>query len=225
MWISRLTKFLLGGSLLFSVQAAATDWPDFTEDGLQRVEGTRASVVYADPEADFGEYRRIKLDEATVAFRKNWLRDQRSGSASVMRVTSSDMERIKRDLSALFNEEFAAALAEGGYEVTDEVGDDVLRVSPSIINLDVNAPDTRSTGRSRSYTRSAGEMTLYVELYDSVTGDLLAKAQDRREDRDAGFYTWTSSVTNRAAARRIIKGWAEILVEALDEAHGKAETQ
>ena len=31
-----------------------------------------------------------------------------------------------------------------------------------------------------TFTSSAGEMTLYLELYDSVTGDLLAKALDRR---------------------------------------------
>jgi hypothetical protein len=62
-------------------------------------------------------------------------------------------------------------------------------------------------------------MTLYVELYDSVTGDLIAKAMDRKADRsNDGFYTWTNRATNKAAADRILKGWAKILVDALDEA-------
>ncbi len=92
-------------------------------------------------------------------------------------------------------------------------------VRPAIINLDVNAPDTPQAGRSNTYTASAGEMTLYIELYDSVTGDIIAKALDRQIDRaNAGFYTWTNSVTNRAAALRILRGWAKILVNALNEA-------
>jgi hypothetical protein len=92
-------------------------------------------------------------------------------------------------------------------------------IRPAIINLDVNAPDTLRAGRGNTYTASAGEMTLYIELYDSVTGDIIAKALDRKMDRaNAGFYTWTNSVTNRAAALRILRGWAKILVSALNEA-------
>jgi hypothetical protein len=61
-------------------------------------------------------------------------------------------------------------------------------------------------------------MTLYIELYDSVSGDIIAKALDRRFDRNSGIYTWTNSVTNKAAVNRILKGWAGVLVDALNEA-------
>ena len=33
-----------------------------------------------------------------------------------------------------------------------------------------------------------------------------------------GFYTWSNSVTNKAAAVRILKGWSGILLDALNEA-------
>jgi hypothetical protein len=56
-------------------------------------------------------------------------------------------------------------------------------------------------------------------LIDSVTGDIFAKALDRRVDNArSSFYTWASRATNMAAADRILKGWATILREALDEA-------
>ncbi len=62
-------------------------------------------------------------------------------------------------------------------------------------------------------------MTLYIELYDSVTSDLIAKALDCKADRSYdSFYTWTNSVTNRAAAQRILGGWADIPPNALKEA-------
>ena len=109
------------------------------------------------------------------------------------------------------------------YEVVDEAGPDVLLVRPAIINLDVNAPEKMTAGMSKVYVESAGEMTLYVELYDSVTGDLIAKALDRKMDRrNTGFYTWANSATNKAAAVRILRGWANILLAALNEAREEA---
>ena len=67
---------------------------------------------------------------------------------------------------------------------------------------------------------NSGSSSLKFAVIDSVTGDVFAKALDRRFDTArGGFYTWSNSVTNRSAAMRILKGWAVILREALDEAH------
>ena len=207
--------------LLVSVPALAKkqELPEVTEDGLHRVPDSRMAIVYAKPGADLSGYESVQLLEAYVAFRKNWERDQRSRSADPLRVTSKDIEEIKNNLAEGLHAVFTEVLEEGGYPVVDQAGDKVLLVRPAIINLDINAPDTMHAGRTKTYTDSAGEMTLYVELYDSVTGDLIAKALDRKADRsNAGYYTWTNSVTNRAEANRILKGWASILLTALNEA-------
>ena len=199
--------------------AKKQELPEVTEDGLHRVPDSNMAIVYAEPGADLAQYQRIKLLPAYVAFKKNWARDQRSRSGQSFRATDRDIEKIKTDLANEFDAVFRKVLEEGGYQVEDEAADDVLLIRPAIINLDVNAPDTPSPGRSYTFTQSAGEMTLYIEIYDSITGDLIAKALDRRIDNSrAGLYTWTTSVTNRAAADRILKGWAGILLEALDEA-------
>ena len=199
--------------------AKKQEFPEITVDGLHRVPDSKLAVVYAEPGATLTQYHRIKMLDAYVAFKKNWLRNQRSTSAQPLRVKSSDMERIKNTLAAEFQKVFTKSLEDAGYEITDESAEDVMIVRPAIINLDVSAPDTLSAGRTETYAASAGEMTLYIELYDSVSGDIIAKALDRRADRrNAGFYTWANSVTNKAAAERILRGWAKILVEALNEA-------
>ena len=212
-----ITVFLL---LAIAAPAVAKeqDLPEVTEDGLHRVPDSKMAIVYAEPEADLSGYQKVQLLDAYVAFKKNWARDQRSSSIDPLSVTSSDVERIKNRLAEEFRSVFTEVLEQGGYPVVDAAGDDVLLVRPAIINLDVTAPDTMRAGRSRSYTQSAGEMTLYVELYDSVTGDLIAKAMDRKADRNSSYYTWANSATNKAAADRILKGWAEILLAALNEA-------
>lgn len=203
--------------------AKKQELPDVTEDGLHRVPDSKLALVYVEPGADLSGYTKVMLLDAYVAFKKNWERDQRSRSAQPLNVTSRDVEKIKNNLAEEFRQEFTTVLEDGGYPVVDAAGPDVLLVRPAIINLDVNAPDTMSAGRSRTYTDSAGEMTLYVELYDSVTGDLIAKAMDQKMDRrNDGFYTWSNSATNKQAAVRILRGWANILLAALSEAHESA---
>ena len=212
--IAILSLFAASGVL-----AKKKELPEVTVDGLHLVPDSNLAVVYAEPGADLAPYNKVKLLDAYVAFKKNWERDRRSTSTRGLRISSKDMDKIKTALAEEFQTVFNEALEEAGYEVTDETGEDVMIIRPAIINLDVNAPDTLKPGRSSVYTSSAGEMTLYIELYDSVTGDMIAKAIDRQFDRNnSGFYTWTNSVTNRAAALRILKGWADILVNALNEA-------
>jgi hypothetical protein len=64
-------------------------------------------------------------------------------------------------------------------------------------------------------------MTLYLELYDSATSDLLARAIDRKSGRSSGPIEWQTGVTNRAQAEKILRRWAGVLREGLDEARGR----
>ena len=115
-------------------------------------------------------------------------------------------------------EVFKEELADGGYELADERAEDVLIVKPAIIDLDVNATDTMSAGRNQTYTQTAGSMMLYIELNDSETDDLLAKALDPTADRNNAFVQWQSGPANRAAGKRMMKPWAEGLRKGLDRA-------
>ncbi len=221
--IKPLTLLLSLVLAMYSLSALAKqqEFPEFTEDGLQRVDGSKMSVVYVEPGADLAPYTRVQILDAEVAFKKNWERDQRHGSASKLSTSSRvNTKKIKQDLARGFEAVFAETLKEGGYELTEEAGEDVLLVRPSIINLDISAPATHGSGNTSNYTRSAGEMTLYIELFDSETGDLIAKALDRQVDNpnDHGFYTWTTSSSNTAAAQNIFKSWADILLGALNDA-------
>ena len=208
--------------ILASFEAfGAQDFPKVTEDGLVLVEDSNLALVYADPEADLSGYTRVRLLDAEVAFKKNWERNQRSSSINSLSL-SNDIRRIKKGLAEEFRNVFTTVLEEGGYSVVDEDADDVLLIRPAIVNLDITAPQTSQASNIRQQVKSAGEMTLYVELFDSVTGDLIAKALDRQADREnVDVYTWANRASNRAAADRILRGWAEILLNALNEANGR----
>ena len=203
---------------LCSYSIAQENTTNSTIDGLELIDDTRLALVYAQADANLGQYNKIYLDDAYIAFKKNWQRNQNRSQAH--KVSSDDMSRIRSELSSLFREVFSKTLIEGGYQLVTERDHDVLLIKPAIINLDITAADTNSANRTQSFSETAGEMTLYLELYDSVTDDLIAKALDRQMDRRTGFFQWQNHVSNRAAANRILQVWANVLKEGLDDARG-----
>jgi len=203
--------------LTISPAWAKKSLPAVNDEGMELVKDSDLATVYADPGADLSVYNRIRLEDATVAFKKNWQRDQNRNNRH-LNVKNSDMEQIQADVATLFREVFTKELTDGGYEMTTEDGEDVLLVTPAIVDLDVIAPDIKQANRSMSYSESAGEMTLKLELFDSVTNDKIATATDRKRDYRHGYLTWRTSVSNRADARRMMTSWAKALRSALDEA-------
>jgi len=190
-------------------------------DNLKRIENSRVAKAYIDPEADFSVFQRVMILEPYVAFRSNWQRDvNRSRSRNIR---SSDMERIKADVASLFKEVFIERLeANDGFEVVKEADYDVLLLRPAIIDLDITAPDTMDSARSRTFTASTGAATLYIELYDSVSGAIIGRAADRQGARSAGrSVRWSNRVTNSAEARRIFGNWADLLRKFLEKHYTK----
>ena len=211
-----LSLVILATVPLTAIAKDKKELPEYTVEGLKRVTNPKdLAIVYVEPGADLSQYERVYLVEPYVAFKKNWQRDQNRGT---IKVRTSDMDRIKVDVKELFMEVFTEELEKGGYELANERAEDVLIVKPAIIDLNVNAPDVRTAGRTNTYTDYAGSMTLYIELYDSETDDLLAKALDPTADRHTGFMQWQTGPANRAAGKRMMRPWAEALRKGLDRA-------
>jgi hypothetical protein len=207
--------------LASSVAVAKSDPPEVSIEGLNLVEKDRRGEIYAEAGVDWTEYTQIKLERATVSFRKNWQRDQ--NRYDPFKVRDQDVENIKTKLSELFDQVFTEELSEkGGYTMTESIGSDVMILVPRIVDLDIAAPDTRNNpGITRTYTDQAGRMTLILEIYDSQSGDMIAKASNRQDAPRYGYVRWTNSVTNTAEARQMLKRWAKMLIERLDEAKSK----
>lgn len=201
---------------------ADTPAPDELIDGLELVKKSWRGEVLLDSSADWSKYKNIQLERATVDFRKNWARDQRNRHG--IRVTDKGMERIKSDLSELLNEVFTEELTKNGaYSMSSESGEDVMRITPSVVDLNVYAPDRMRDYIGYTLTDSQGSMTLKLEIHDSVSGALLARASDNQEDPQKGYLEWTTSGTNRRSARLMLMRWARGLLDWLEEAKSTGE--
>lgn len=195
-----------------------------THDGLRRVAGQDFAEVYLRPGADLAHYQHLSLSQCEVSFRKNWLRDQQRDSRTLTsRVRQEDADRIRQRIASACDEHFRAALERApAHDLVDAApnGEDVLILRPSIVNLDIHAPDVQGAVSTRSFTTSAGEMTLNLELVDALTGEVQGRVVDRRRGVEQSQLQWTSSVTNRAEFERILRRWADLLRDSVDRVRG-----
>ncbi len=172
---------------------------DVTEDGLVRVPSSRKAGVYRLPDATFAQYRRVMLAPASVAFRKNW--DRKNLDRLNTGLKPSERQRIADDMALAFHEELVAELVErGGFALAEAPAPDVLLITPAITELDITAPDAGSTPGSRSFVRTAGSMTLTMELRDAASGVTVGRIIDHEQARETRELLLVNHITEARIA-------------------------
>lgn len=223
-----IVRMALLGILAMTVGCVSTgeELPTVSEEGMKLVENTRVDALYVDPDADFSEFKRFAIADVDVSFRRNWLKDQNQTRRQLSRrVSQEDANRIRTSIADSFRLIFTEELENAGYTVVDPAASenstsDLLLLHPDIFDLDVTAPDTSSPDRVRTYTTCGCSMTLSLELYDAMSGSLLARITDARKAPDQRPMRITNSVTNKAEADRIMRRWAKMLVGKLESVRG-----
>jgi len=132
-------------------------------------------------------------------------------------VSADDVAMIRHGAASLFRAEFTRELEKGGYTVVESPGPDVLRVTASVVDLDI-VPGSNPDPANRQYMVSAADMSLVSELRDSQSGAMLARAADRKRGRNQGNLQLTGQGALTAEARTAFATWAGYLREALDDA-------
>jgi hypothetical protein len=214
---SHRIAMLAVAATLLSAGAGQAAKPPATWDDLVKVPSKKLDLVYLRPGADFRGYRKVIIDPTEVAFRKNWVRDYNSTTTGLSsRVSETEVRKVVDRSAPVATEIFTEAFTQAGYPVVTEPGEDVLRVRTGVINISVNAPERNMAGRSRSFSEEAGEGTLVIEVRDSVSGQILGRAVDRRLAGDNNMLL-RNSVTNRSDFRILTKRWAKSSISGLGE--------
>lgn len=204
---------------LFSIDAFAqtNPWPRITPDGMHREITAGLSVVYIKPRANFESYSRVNILEPVVRFRRPKDESERlsSDDESKALVIEKTLE-VRREIAQAFRNTYVEKMASGGFEVTDEEAEDVLLVRPAIINIGLHASDAGAS------EQPVGEMTLYIEVFDSITGERLAEAWDLQEERlfNPGLKGWANEA-NRAIVQQMLDDWAQTLLNGFIRFAGK----
>jgi hypothetical protein len=189
---------------------------EVTFDGLNEVLHSNADKAWAVPDLDLSGYTKIMLRGEGIEYRPGG----ESGRTSISRSRGGPYEvseSQKERLLAVVREEFREELGKSTrYTIVEESGPDVLMVRGALLDVVSNVPP-ETVGRSQIYLSSVGEATLVVELRDSITGAILARAVDRDAAEDmGGSLSESNRVTNTADVRRLVKRWARSLREGLE---------
>ena len=207
------------------VLAAKSAAPQMSEDGLQLVKQTKTRLIYKRPDTTFTQFKRVEILECGVDFSKSWVKDYNSSQRDLSRkIKDSDLDRARTYLTAQFKKIFTEELTKnGGYQVAEQTGPDVLVLRPALVNIQVSAPDLMTPGRGFTYVQESGQMTLYLELWDPSNKTILARIVDARSSNES-YSQRSNSVTNKVAAQSIMESWAKELRERLDIVTGKSGT-
>jgi hypothetical protein len=163
---------------LFACGALAQVAADAPDDGLVRMPSSRDAAVFRSPDVGFTQYKRLMFDRVSVAFITGWTRNH-------PKVTEADTERVRSRAAKGFEEELVRELVKRGrYELAEAPAPDVLRVKARIADFDQTDPNAGLVPGLRSYSRTAGKMTLIVELYDASSGVLVGRVVDLTPPRE-----------------------------------------
>ncbi len=192
-----------------------------TFDGLVGVDNSRFRDAWADPEVDFSQYTKMMPGGAQFEFRAV---GKTAGRTSVSRgatrgeywISDANRDKLVDTVSAVFNEELSKAQ---GWEASEEVGPDVLILRGALLDI-VSFVPPEMMGRGEIYLSSVGEATLVVEGIDSMSGEVVFRAVDRRSNNPTGGgLIRANTVTTWSEVRRWARGYATILREGLESIH------
>jgi len=190
---------------------------EITYDGLHRIDHAAFQYAYVDPDADWARYDKILPGGAEFEFRAVKKTSGTQGARSTgseFYIEDDDRQRLAEEVSKVFAEELAKSER---FTVAESAGPDVLIIRGGLADIVSNVPP-EYVGRSEVFLSSVGEATLVLEIVDSMSGEVLFRAADRRAAERAGATApvRSSPATNWTEVRRLSRTWGSRLRLGLD---------
>jgi hypothetical protein len=190
---------------------------EITHDGLHRVDKSAMDAAWVKPDLDLTGYTKLMVANAGIAYRKlDPVSNFQTSSKSEFPVLEQNKARFEQILKEEFTEELEKVER---YEIVTESGPDVLLLVGGVIDVVSFVPpnlNSASFGRGGVYLNSVGSAILVVELRDSMSGEVLARAADGRA-AESPFAFEANSVTVWSEVRRLAQYWANLLVDRLNQ--------
>jgi len=171
-----------------------------TVDLSPKAPGSQVDSAYITPGADFSRYRRLQPVPLEIYYYQ--------GQAAP---DPSDLARLRQ----IFRTAFLAALGDT-YLLVDEPGADVLHVRASLVDVELSPLPGEMPLQGRAAALVAeGHLTFFMELSDSLSGEVLARAADR--EKDTGPVGIDAHERNWQRTEVAAEHWAGLFRAFLDE--------
>ena len=176
-------------------------------EGLVAVQSRNLDELYLRPNADLAAYRKVLIDPVRAEMRGDWLKNLNYTRNVSRWVRPEDAQRIAADVASTLESTLAETYKARGYEIASAPEPGLLRVSASIADLYVNAPDRFSPWNVKTFTRDAGQATLVLEARDAVSGTLLARVVHHGIAREISRLNMAGDVSNRFWLETLFRRW------------------
>jgi len=185
-------------------------------DGLVRIDNSRFAGAWIDPQVDLARFKKVMPGGAEFEFRSvDKISDSaaRRSSSREFFISETDQQKLEQIMSDIFDEELSRSEI---YALATEPGPDVMIVRGAMLDIvSYVPPDIR--GRGEIYLDQVGAATLVIEVVDSLTGEVVARAVERRAAEPAGrMGIQSTTVSNWQEVRRLARRWARTLREGLE---------
>lgn len=174
-----------------------------------------ATLVAASATVSAESRRAVVIAPVQVAFDRSWLPNMNQSSGRTHFVAAEDARRIAADMAASLHDALDEAVRARGFEVVSSAPD-ALRLSASIEDLYVNAPDIQAPGITKTFVREAGRATLRAEGRDA-SGAVRLQSEHRGTAGDTGRLYRASNVTNRFWFDSLFRNWANEVAAELSQ--------
>lgn len=220
------TKLFLASVAAITIAGCATPPPtvdtsaeaEMTFDGLFPVKDSRADQAWARPDVDLTQYSKVMLQSIGIEYRPGGESGRTLSSRSSggpYEVTEEQKDRFEELMRETFLDELGKS---EHFTIVSEPGPDVLLVRGGLLDVVSYVPPDPVGVRSDIYLSRVGEATIVIELRDSITEAILARAVDRRAaEQMSGAWQASNRVTNATEVRRMARTWARLLRERLDD--------
>ena len=176
-------------------------------EGLVAVQSRNLDELYLRPNADLAAYRKVLIDPVRAEMRGDWQKNLNYTRNVSRWVRPEDAQRIAADVASTLESTLAETYKARGYEIASAPEPGLLRVSASIADLYVNAPDRFSPWNVKTFTRDAGQATLVLEARDAVSGTLLARVVHHGIAREISRLNMAGDVSNRFWFEALFRRW------------------
>ena len=199
-----------GGSDAQSYLATGAD-AEVTEDGLHRVDQSIIRAAWVRLDLDLTGYTKIFFLPTNVDFREiaeqvrvARIRDNESHFA----VSEARQDRLREQWGRILYEDLSEI---DSYEMFDSVGRDVLMVQGRLVDVASGVPP-EVAGSGSTAVLYPWEASIVLELRDSMSDELLARAVERRRLQGPIDITAIEALTGT-----MLRRWSALLCNWLEE--------
>ena len=180
-------------------------------DGLHRVDNIGKLKVWVKPNVSLAQYAKIMLIQTGIQYRPV---HSNSANDTEFELSDEKKERLGKILQQSFSDQLQKTQQ---FSLTDKPGPEVITLKAGLIDVVSNVPEDELNFK-RVFIRTIGSATLVIELHDSISGEMLVRATERRSaEVSGGELRRSSAAINFAEIKRDAKRWATSLSKALDE--------